>query len=158
MKHPRYEVLQDYFENALNKTQESLVKEHLLNCDQCTKVLSDFTQIESRIKMAPTMKVSGAMKEKIFSDARQMLAARKQHANEKAQRLEELKVYFNDWKETIFPEIKIPALQLCSLSIALMVFVNIERQEGMEEETYVPLTVEVNEYSHIDVPHKVEKK
>ena len=164
MKHPRYEVLQDYFENVLNAYQEGLVKEHLLNCDECTKVLSHFAVIETKLKNDKPQAVSAVLKNKIFADAKKMLAVKKEKvevkeatAKERAQKLEELKQYYQNWKETVFPEIKVPALQLCSLSLVLMVFVSIERNEGVEVEVYEPLTSEVNVFTYQDVPQKVEK-
>jgi hypothetical protein len=81
-KHPHYEILQDYFENALGTEKESLVKEHLLNCDQCTKVLADFTVIETRIRQAKTIEVSHAVRSKIFQNASALLEDRRKKFDE----------------------------------------------------------------------------
>lgn len=151
MKHPRHEVLQDYFENALNEVQEQLVKDHLMNCDQCTGMLSQFAQIENKIKYQAPLEVSAKMKNKIFMDAQTLLAKKSAALKQKEERQELLSAFVQEWKDVIFPEIKIPALQVCSVSLVLIVFVIVAQMETGEKRYYKPLSTDVNIFtSHVE--------
>lgn len=164
MKHPQYEILQDYFENVLNPYHEKLVKDHLLDCDQCTRVLADFAVIETKLKKQPVLQISERTKNKIFADARKMFSARQDKedqlivsAKERAAKREKIQKNFQEWRESIFPELKAPALQLCSLSIVLMVIIAVEKGHGGQEEMYEPLNSDVNVFTHKDLAYKAEE-
>jgi hypothetical protein len=161
MKHPKYEVLQDYFENVLNVYHEGLVKEHLLDCDVCTNVLSHYAVIETKLKNQKVMNVTTSTKDKIFADAKKMLNVRQEKRDEqtvavkqRADKKEKLQKSFHDWKESILPELKMPALQLCSLSIVLMVIVAVEKGQSGSEEMYEPLSSDVEVFTYNDMANK----
>ena len=146
MKHPPLQLLQDYFENVLVSQQETLVGEHVHECDQCTKVLADFAVIETRMKLSPGTAVSENMKKRIFSSARELL--------EEKRRLPEpgiLESFWNEWKDMSFPELKVPALQLCSLSIVLLVFVEMEKEQSRKIEVFEPLSDEVQVLTYKEI-------
>ena len=157
MKHPRYEILQDYFENALNSVQEDLVKEHLLNCDDCTRILSDFTQIETKMKSAPIRMVSQDMKAKIFADAKLKLAQKKNLIQEKQNKKLKMKEFIEEWQRIVFPEIKIPALQIVSVSVLLAIVVLAGQMEDRKEEYYKPLSNDVHEFTFKDISQDSEE-
>lgn len=157
MKHPKHEVLQDYFENVLNPYHVTMVKEHLMDCDQCTNMLSHFAVIENKLKKMQVVEVTAATKGKIFADAKKMLNVRKEKqeqaealVKERLDQKEKLARGFQEWKESIFPELKIPALQLCSLSIVLLVLVAVEKGQGSYEEMYEPLNSDVEVFTNND--------
>jgi hypothetical protein len=135
MKHPQLEILQDYFENALDKNQEKKVKAHVESCDHCTDILSDFVMIETRVRAIPERAVSQNMEAKIFRNASELLKSKQQ-----------LREHVKDWKENIFPEIRIPALQLASVSLMLATFIAIEKVQSTEEIVLEPLSNEVKVY------------
>jgi hypothetical protein len=135
MKHPQLEILQDYFENALELKLEQRVKAHIENCDHCTNVLSDFVMIETRIKSIPAPTISQNMEAKILREAGQLLEQKR-----------EFRDHYKDWKEHIFPEIRIPALQLASVSIMLAIFIAVEKVQSTEEIILEPLSNEVQVY------------
>lgn len=136
MKHPPYEVLQDYFENVLSTKLETKVKAHLDGCDQCTGILAQFATIETKVKTQIPVQVSANTKKRILNDAHALIAA-------KAEKKEKLEAYIQEWKETIFPQIKIPALQLSSLALVLIVVIAAEKNQGGPEDMFEPLTDEV---------------
>lgn len=163
MKHPKLEVLQDYFENALNSVQEELVKEHLLNCDQCTKMLADFTVIEKVVKQQSVVKPSMAARAKTMQEAKALLAVRKNQEMAKLNAIAERKekkarlhTYLQEWKETLYPQIRIPAFQLASVAVLVMVVVAAERS-SVETEVFEPLSDEVHEYTFKESPTKGEE-
>ena len=135
MKHPSFEVLQDYFENAVDAKLEARVKAHLEHCDQCTKVLADFAIIENKVKSVAEVQVSQNAQARIFLEAAELLKSRR-----------EFKAFAIDWKENIFPEIRIPALQLASVSLMLATFIAIEKVQSTEEIVLEPLSNEVKVY------------
>lgn len=135
MKHPQLEVLQDYFENALDAKLEEKVKAHVENCDHCTGILTDFVMIETQIKAIPDRRVSQNMEAKIFRNASELLKSKQQ-----------FKEHVRDWKENIFPEIRIPALQLASVSLMLATFIAVEKVQSTEEIVLEPLSNEVKVY------------
>lgn len=137
MKHPPYEVLQDYFENVLNSMNESRVKKHLAECDQCTSVLAQFASIETKVKTQQQVQVSANTTKRILNDAHALMAAR-------AQRKQKLETHLQEWKEIIFPQIKIPALQLSSLALVLVVVIAAEKGQGGPEDMFEPLNDEVH--------------
>ena len=157
MKHPRFEVLQDYFENVLNPYHENIIKEHLLECDVCTKMLSHFATIETKLTNQKVVPVSDNTRKKIFLGAQQLLSAKKVQKNAKELRKEKILEFWAEWKEIIFPQIKIPILQLSSLSLVLIVLVTIEKNQGGEEEMYVPLADSVQVLTYADIAQKAEE-
>ena len=70
---------------------------------------------------------------------------------------EKLQKNFHEWKDSILPELKIPALQLCSLSIVLMVIVAVEKGQGGSEEMYEPLNSDVEVFTYNDFADKAEE-
>lgn len=156
MKHPRYEILQDYFENALNSVQEGLVKEHLLNCDDCTRILSDFTQIETKMKSAPARMVSHDMKTKIFADAKLKLAQKKNLIQERQNKKLKLKEFIEEWQRIVFPEIKISAIQIVSVSVLLAIVILAGQIED-KKEYYEPLSNDVHEFTFKDISQDSEE-
>lgn len=163
MKHPRYEVLQDYFENALNEYHEKLVKEHLLNCDSCTKVLAQFSVIETRLRQQEKLTVSEATTGRIMADASLLLRQKREKMQEREAAREKRNLHrenlvqqLQQWRENIFPELKIPALQVCSLSLVLILIVAVEKQQSSERETYQPISTEVDEFTYKDIDQDEE--
>jgi hypothetical protein len=164
MKHPKFEVLQDYFENVLNTYHESLVKDHLLDCDECTHMLSHFAVIETKLKNQKVIEVSETTKNKIFTAAKKMLSAKKEKQElevamiqSRVDKREKLQKNFQEWKDSILPELKTPALQLCSLSIVLFVLVAVEKGQGSPEEMYEPLNSDVKVFTYKDLANKAEE-
>lgn len=163
MKHPKLEVLQDYFENALNMVQEELVKEHLLNCDQCTRMLADLAVIEKVVKQQPALQPSAASRARTMSEAKALLALRKKQQQEKQaaitvrkEQKARLLSHLQEWKETLYPQIRIPAFQLASVAVLVMVVVAAERS-SVEAEVFEPLSDEVQVYTFNDSPMKGEE-
>ncbi len=144
MKHPRNETLQDYFENALNKIQEGVVKDHLMDCDRCTGMLSQIGQIENKLRNHLPLKVSAKMKNKIFFDAELLLAEKRSTIKEKEAQLLVLSNFIEEWKEIIFPEIKLPTMQVYSVSLVLAVVIIFAQTENEEKIFFKPLSTEVS--------------
>lgn len=143
MNHPRHEILQDYFENQLKLTDEQKVQIHLLNCDQCTKTLADFAVIETRLQRQTELSVSARTKEKIFLSAALLLKEKRERQVQK----EWLSTYLEEWKNITFPELKIPALQLASLTLVLTVVISVERNQGSFEDIHEPISSDVSVYT-----------
>lgn len=135
MKHPELEILQDYFENALSEKLEARVKAHVEECDHCTGILSDFVFIETRVKAIPLPKVSQVIEARILREGAELLKQKREYQS-----------FVTDWKVNIFPEIKIPALQLASVSLMLATFIAIEKVQSTEEIILEPLSSEVKVY------------
>lgn len=146
MKHPRMEVLQDYFENVLNASVEKRVASHLLDCDQCTKILADFTVVETRLKRSPVVAISDNTQQRIFAGASELLAEKR-----RVPEPSKLLAFWEEWKEVSFPEFKTPALQLCSLSVVLFVLVAVEKEQSRHEEIFMPLSDEVQVLTYKDI-------
>lgn len=146
MKHPTIEVLQDYFENALVMNREKRVKDHVENCDFCTEILTDFVIIETRIKATPSPVVSQVTKARIYREAGELLKIRK----EKRSARTDYAAIAKEWRENIFPEIRVPVLQFCSVSIMLATFIAVEKIQSVEETIYEPLSNEVKVYERED--------
>lgn len=163
MKHPRLETLQDYFENALNTYQETLVKEHLLNCDTCTTVLGQMAAVEKKLSSLSALKVSEGTERKIFENAQALLTQKRLRKEEKQNVLDQRREdrekaieYVRTWWTELLPELKVPALQVCSLSLILAVVVAVEKQ-NVEEEVYQPISTNVEVLTYKDVPSDEEK-
>ena len=77
MKHPKLSTLQDYFENELNEVQSGLVKGHLLDCDQCTGILSQMAKVDTSVRKTTKTVISDELKSRIFSDAKVLLEAKR---------------------------------------------------------------------------------
>lgn len=165
MKHPRNEILQDYFENALNTYHEGLVKEHLLNCDQCTLILSQMTVIERKIKNDEAFKVSASVKDKILNSAKLKLEMKRtkvmlaettiQKKEEKREeRLKKLEDFVRQSKKSLLVEIKIPVIQACSISLLLLTVIAIEKAQTDEIRVH-PINTQVEEMSFNDIDYKV---
>lgn len=136
MKHPSYEVLQDYFENVLSSSVEMRIKTHLSACDKCTHMLSQFAVIETKVRSQQTIEVSADTSKRIMNDAHALMKA-------KVQKKEDLKIFLEEWKEIIFPQIKIPAMQLSSLAMVLVVIIAAEKSQSGPEDMFEPLNDEV---------------
>ena len=136
MKHPHLSVLQDYFENELNAVQTSLLKEHLINCDVCTGILSQIAKVDTSVKSIAPQKVSPVIRAKIFVDAKQLLVQKRLALEEEIQvalnrvqaRDEMVRATTNLWKEMLI-ELRLPALQLASVSIMVAVIIAANRDE-----------------------------
>jgi hypothetical protein len=123
--------------------------------------LSHFAVIETKLKNQPTMSVTTSTKDKIFADAKKMLSARQGKRDQQevavkqwADKKERIQKSFQEWKESILPELKVPALQLCSLSIVLMVIVAVGKGQGGSEEMYEPLSSDVEVFTYKDLADK----
>lgn len=150
MRHPSTEILQDYFENALVLSQEKRVKEHLLVCDQCSKMLADFAIIETKVRSRAAPALSTAAQQKIFLGAKTLLAQKGQHKLAQEVRQEKIKELILDWQEKLNFDWRVPALQFCSLSLVLAVVVAIEASE-VEVTTYQPISTDVQELTYQDI-------
>ena len=162
--HPRLESLQDYFENALAPDLEARIRDHLLDCDHCTGVLADFVAIESRVKQLQKAQIPDASRTKTLREATRILAEKRKSLEDRraAQelshlQLERLRNYFKEWKVFLYPELRAPALQVCSLSFVLVTFVAIQKRSSRTELTYEPLSREVRVLLSED-PTPKEKK
>ena len=144
MKHPKNETLQDYFENILNENQERLIKDHLMDCDRCTRMLSEVGQIENKIKNQSPQEISIKMKNKIFTNAQLLLAEKRATIKKREDHLLVLSNFIDEWKEFIFPEIKLPAMQVYSVSLVLTVVIIFAQLEDDEKIFIKPLTTDVS--------------
>ena len=142
MNHPSLEVLQDYFENAVDTKLEARVKAHVEHCDQCTKILADFVVIETRVKSTTQPTISQNTQARIFLEAGELLKKKREYHAMKKDFAELAK----DWRENIIPEIRIPALQLASVSLMLATFIAIEKVQSTEEIIFEPLSNDVKVY------------
>ncbi len=147
MNHPRYEILQDYFENALNLKDEERVKQHLLACDDCTQVISHFVVIETKLQKQPVLQVSAETKLRIMGSAGRLLKEQRLRLQQENERQEWLSNHLKEWKESIFPELRIPALQLASLALVLTVVVSVEKKQGTYEEIFEPISNDVTVFT-----------
>jgi hypothetical protein len=150
MKHPSIEILQDYFENALVLSQEKRVKEHLLICDQCSKMLADFAVIETKVLNRAAPAITIAAQQRIFTDAKKMLAQRGQQKMAHTERQEKIKELLQDWQEKLSFDWRVPALQFASLSIVLAAVIAVETSQ-VEETTYQPISTDVQVLTYQDV-------
>ena len=105
-------------------------------CDQCTHMLAQFAVIESKVKAQLPVEVSSNTSKRILNDAHSLMKA-------KAQKKERLEDFLQEWKDSILPEIKIPALQLSSLAVVLFVVVAVEKSQGTDTDMFEPLNDEV---------------
>lgn len=146
MKHPDIGNLQDYFENALSASAEKKIRAHVSECDQCTKILADFAIIETNVRSLSAPVVSQNTEAKILLDAGELLRKKRELiANRK-----DYGLLVKEWKENIFPELRVPALQLCSVSLMLAAFIAVEQGQSLEESIYEPLSHEVKVYEGED--------
>ena len=120
-------------------------------------MLSHFATIETKLTNQKVVPVSDNTRKKIFLGAQQLLSAKKVQKNAKELRKEKILEFWAEWKEIIFPQIKIPILQLSSLSLVLIVLVTIEKNQGGEEEMYVPLADSVQVLTYADIAQKAEE-
>jgi anti-sigma factor ChrR (cupin superfamily) len=150
MRHPSLEILQDYFENALVLSQEKRVKDHLLICDQCSKMLADFAVIETKVLRRTAPAISAQAQQRIFTDAKKMLAQREQRKMAHTERQERLKELLQDWQEKLSFDWRVPALQFASLSLVLAVVAAVETNQT-EETTYQPISTDVQVLTYQDV-------
>lgn len=146
MKHPEPGILQDYFENALSASSEKKVREHVSDCDHCTKILADFAIVENKVRSVPAAGVSQNAEARILREAGELLRKKREQAAAR----NDYKALAKTWKEEIFPEIRVPALQLCSVSLMLATFIAVEQGTSLEESVYEPLTHEVKVYEGED--------
>lgn len=152
MKHPSFSTLQDYFENELNQIRSELVKDHLLDCDKCTSILSQMAKVDTRFKSAGTMTVPEHLKQRIFSDAKAMLEEKRKQIEEHNQRTKP----FDEWMQEMrllvqqnLIEFKAPTLQLASLTLVIGFVVAANRNEQIV--TTKPLSEEVVVYTHSEM-------
>jgi hypothetical protein len=150
MKHPPLEILQDYFENALVQSLEKRVKEHLLVCDQCSKMLADFAVIETKVLNRTAPAISVQAQQRIFADAKKMLAQRGQQKIAQLERQEKIKELVQDWQEKLSFDWRVPALQFASLSIVLAAVIAVESSQ-VEETTYRPISTDVQVLTYQDI-------
>lgn len=122
MKHPKLSTLQDYFENELNSVQVTLVKEHLLDCNECTFMLSQMAKVDTRFKTINKMLVSDELKNRIFSDAKKILEEKREkiQTSENHVRVrEEWLQHYGELFQSAVSELKVPAFQLASVTILI---------------------------------------
>ena len=146
MKHPHPSLIQDYFENTLDTGELSRVREHLVACDACTRILAEMAIIESKVKSLSAPRVSAATEARVMASAAGLLAQRRLEQNQRArarQSRQELKEWLLEWQEQLWPQWRSPAWQLCSLSLLVAVLVAYERSQGPQE-VYRPITTEVH--------------
>lgn len=146
MKHPVMSDLQDYFENALSPSEERRVREHVSECDQCTKILADFAMIETQVKSVELPQVSQNTEARILIGAGDLLRRKRELAANRR----DYSLLVKEWKENIFPELRVPALQLCSVSLMIAAFIAVEQGQSLEESIYEPLSHEVKVYEGED--------
>lgn len=150
MKHPPVEILQDYFENALVQSLEKRVKEHLLVCDQCSMMLADFAVIETKVLKRQAPAISEHVQQRIFADAKKLLAQRGHQKQAQIERQEKIKELVHDWQEKLSFDWRVPALQFASLSIVLAAVIAVESSQ-VEEATYQPISTDVQVSTYQDV-------
>jgi hypothetical protein len=143
MRHPDLTVLQDYFENALSVSTEKKVRAHVTTCDKCTAVLGDFAVIENKVKNSETVTVSQNTQARILLDGGVILRKKREYLAAKRDFTE----LAREWRENILPEIRTPALQFCSVSLMLITFIAIEKNQSLEETVIEPLSSEVKVYT-----------
>jgi hypothetical protein len=104
-----------------------------------------------------------AARAKTMQEAKALLAVRKNQQLAKLDALAErkeqkarLKTYLQEWKETLYPQIRIPAFQLASVAMLVMVVVAAERS-SVDYEVFEPLSDEVHEYTFKESPIKGEE-
>lgn len=165
MKHPTTYVLQDYFENALNPVQERIVKDHLLNCDKCTRILSEMSIIERKLKDAKTAAVPEALKLRILKDAGDLLQQKRQarfdKKNRQESRVQKQKEIFDsvrDMWEFFQTDLKTPALQFCSVSLVLVTIIAAEKLTANEVTRYKPISTNVHSYQFDDSVQEEEER
>lgn len=165
MKHPATYVLQDYFENALNPVQEGLVKDHLLNCDECTKILTEMSIIERKMKEVKTSAVPEALRLRIFKDAGEILqqkrAAKIDRANLKESRIQKQQEIVDSIRgmwELFQNELRTPALQFCSVSLVLVTIIAAEKLTPNEVSRYEPISTQVHTYNFDDSIQEEEER
>lgn len=140
MKHPELSLLQDYLENTISGSLESKVRDHLTGCDQCTNILLEMTIVERKVREHEGPSLSHNLKARITGSAHELLRERR----ERIQAREELKDYLRNWREEIFPEIRVPAIQLCSLSLVILTVITVEKVSTTEETVFEPISTEVH--------------
>lgn len=146
MKHPVLSDLQDYFENALGPAVERRIRQHVSECDQCTKILADFATIETKVKSFESPQVSQNTEARILIGASELLRKKRELAANRR----DYGLLVKEWKENIFPELRVPALQLCSVSLMIAAFIAVEQGQSLEESIYEPLSHEVKVYEGED--------
>jgi len=157
MKHPKLSTLQDYFENELNEVQSGLVKGHLLDCDECTMMLSQMAKVDTCLKKTAKSVVSDALKSRIFSDAKVLLEAKRKKievAENYSKATEEWFQSMGALVQNAISELKVPVFQLASLSILIGYIVTVNQVEKVIEKK--PLSEEVVVYTHGEHDSSVE--
>lgn len=154
MRHPTNSVLLDYFENALNPVQESLVKEHLLLCDDCTRILSEMAITERRLREVSAPSVSKGTEQRLFQEARLLLQEKRLQAESKVRSAEAREQRQREWHRrsrelwSTLQDLRTPALQFCSLSLVLVAIVTAEKLTTDEEYRYEPISTKVESFEH----------
>ncbi len=151
MKHPKLSTLQDYFENELNSVQSEILKNHLMDCNQCTLVLSQMAKVDVRFKMNTQEPISNAAKDKIFANAKVLLEMKRKKiadAQDKSKQFEEWHRGMKDLILNSFKEFKVPAFQLASLTLLLGYIVSVNQTIKIFKEK--PLAEDVVVYFHDD--------
>ncbi len=157
MKHPKLSTLQDYFENELNEVQSGLVKGHLLDCDQCTGLLSQMAKVDTSAKKTTKTVISDELKNRIFSDAKVLLEAKRKKiamAENNSKATEEWFQGMGALVQNAISELKVPAFQLASLSLLIGYIVTVNQVEKVIEQK--PLSEEVVIYTHGEHDSSVE--
>lgn len=123
MKHPLSSTLQEYFENELNDYQSHLVRDHLLNCNSCTHVLSQMAKVDTHFKNSKKAEVSCGLKARILTEANVLLAEKREIYQLKTEsqqakiieRKEKIRKINDKWIE-LASELKVPMIQLASVT------------------------------------------
>lgn len=149
MKHPKLSMLQDYLENELNKIQSGLVKEHLLDCDQCTLILSQIAKVDTTIKSGARIPVSVQTKNRIFADAKNVLQEKRKKietAQDSANLHKKLFQELLDFLRNMVNEFKAPVFQLASLTLVIgFIFSTAQTKQLIVNK---PLSDDVVVYTH----------
>lgn len=157
MKHPKLSTLQDYFENELNLVQLDIVRDHLLDCDVCTKMLSQMAKVDTCAKNITTIVIPEELKRRIFSDAKILLEGKRTRieiAENDSKVMEEWLDDMGALVQNAISELKVPAFQLASLSILIGYIATVNQVEKVIEQK--PLSEEVVIYTHSEHDSSVE--
>lgn len=155
MKHPLSSTLQDYFDNNLNDYQSRIVKDHLLNCNACTHTLSQMAKVDTYFKNSKKSDVSSELKEKIFAEAKLLLADKREKIQTRTefqqakqiQRSKKIEKLNEKWIELV-SELKIPIIQLASVT-AMITFLLLSNR--IEKKTiYEPFDDKVLVMTHAE--------
>ena len=128
MKHPSLKQLQDYFEHESSDFSEDMMRQHIEDCQQCSLVLAQMAKVDILFSKSEAITVSEETKEKVFSQASELLAlkknqikAKQEQADIRKEKIQDTLQSIRELKESALSELKIPALQTVAISTFLIV-------------------------------------